>query len=392
MRRPSFALVLVALAAASAPLRAQQPARTFLTLDGREPVRPRLEAGADTNDARAYNDWAHARSTPDKKRFDGFYWAMRLDPDATHYWLNMSQSIYNAKGWDWQRERINGADFVVKSRESRLIDSLETMAYYRDPFTNLFAKSCVLDRDAFEYYKDDPFWSAWYYHVRGCYTQAAEGWSRYLAKNPGALGVRLDLVRAYVWTRQYGNALREIDVTLDSLRARDAKRTYRFYISREMLETMRGDIYEAQEDYFNAKKAYGKALEENLTYWPAHVRLARAAIRQNELPEALQEFEQAAQLAPDEAIVHFEYGGALLRADRNADAEREYRRTLELEPHFALAHLNLAMAVDRQGRKDDALLEYRAYAARAPRRQARQLLIAQQRIAALGGAMTAEAK
>lgn len=391
MRRPSFALVLVALAVATAPLAAQSA--VIPTLDGKEPKRPRLAAGADTNDASAYNDYADERDTPYKKSFDAYYWALRLEPAHNYYRLKLSDALFWAQSWEWRAERAAGAEFVVKSKESRLVDSLENMAYYRSPFENLFATQCRLDKDTYEYYKDDAFLHAWYYYVRRCYPQASEAFPKYLAKRPGDLGARMMLVRSYYWTRQWGNALREIDVTLDSLRARDAKRTYRFLLSKEVLETMRGDIYLAQEDYFNAKKAYGKALEENLTYWPAHVRLARAALAQNELPEALQEFEQAIQLAPDEATIRFEYGLALLNnGRRHADAEKAFRRALELEPHWAMTRFNLAVTLDNQGKGPDALAMYRDYLARAPRDQARWINRSRERVAALGTATTAEAK
>lgn len=370
----------VVVVAALSPLALAAQERALITLDGKEPKRPRLPAGADTNDARAYNDYADARDTPWKRSFDGYYWALRVAPDANYYRLKLANAVLYSQSWDWQRERENGAEFVVKSKESRLIDTLVTLAYYRNPFENLFANECRLDRDTYEFLKDDLFWNAQYFYERGCYQRAAQAWVPYLAKNPGALNARLKLVRSYYWTRQYGNALQQIDIALDTLRARDAKRTYRFLISKEVLETMRGDIYEAQEDYFNAKKAYGRALEENLTYWPAHVRLARAALAQNERDEALQEFAQAVQLAPDEVTLRYEYGDALLGAGKLPEAEAELRKAIALEPEYALPYLSLARTLDRQKKLDDAMPYYRQYLARAPKWQNRLIVATQQRV------------
>jgi tetratricopeptide (TPR) repeat protein len=394
VRRPSLAfaaaVVLAAAALPVAPLAARQaPAPTFLTVDGKEPKRPKLDAGADTNDARAYVEWGHLRETPQKKRFDGFYWAYRLEPNAQYLRLNMMQSILNSQSWDWRREWVNGASFVTRSRESQLIDSLYNLVYYREPFANLFVRTCYLDGDWLDYLEGNPYWTADHYYERGCYKEAAEWWTKFLAKSPTHLSARLYLVRALHWTGQHGNALAHIDTAIAQIRQREDKRTTRFYASKEQLETMRGEIYEQMEDMFNAKKAYGKALEENLAYWPAHVRLARLASIQQEHAEALQEYDQAVQLADMEPTVHFDYGIALLRAEKAAEAEREFRRTIELEPMFALAHFNLGLALDQQGKRDDAVATYRTYLARAPRKQARMINLAKQRVALLAPALNA---
>lgn len=388
--RIALSLVALLAAAPAAPegvLGAQQPASvaptTYLSLDGKEPRRPKLDADADTNDAQAYIEWGNRRETSRKKAFDAYYWAYRLDPTRHVYLLNMFTAVYWAQSPEWRSEYWQGADFAVKSKEARLLDSLSNMVSYREPFAHFTSNRCVVDRDWLDYVESSAWLTAEHYFEQGCWTQAIDWYRKVLAKAPNHLSSRMNLVRAMHWTGQHGNALAQIDTTLSQLRARESKRTYRFYVSKEQLETMRGEILTQMEDYFNAKKAYGRALEENLSYWPAHVRLALLASIQGEHDEALQEYDQAVQLAGQEPAVHFDYGIALLRADKAVEAEREFRRVIELEPNFGLAYFNLALAIDRQGRREDAIAAYRTYLPRAAKRHAKMSTMAAQRLAVL---------
>ena len=385
-----FLAACLTVALVAAPLVAQdkQPQATYLSLDGKEPKRPKLDAGADTNDAQAYVEWGNQRGTPWKKSFDAYYWAYRLDPSNPIYLLNMNSAVYWAQSPEWRREYWLGADFATKSKEARLLDSLSNLLFYREPFAHFTSNNCVVDRDWLDYVEGSNYLTAEHYYEQGCYTQAVDWYRKVLAKAPSHLSSRLNLVRAMHWTGQHGNALANLDTALTQLRARDDKRTSRFYASKAQLETMRGEIYTAMEDYFNAKKAYGKALEESMEYWPAHMRLARLASFQNEHAEALLEYDQAVQLAEHEPAAHFDYGLALLRAEKPADAEREFRRTLELEPYFALAHFNLALALDQQGKRDEAVSSYRTYLARAAKRHARMVNLATQRLTLLAPTQT----
>jgi Tfp pilus assembly protein PilF len=389
-----FLLLAAALAApVASPLGAQdKPQPFFLSLDGKEPKRPKLEAGADTNDARAYIDWGNARDTPWKKSFDAYYWALRLEPNEPIRYLQLFNAVYWAQSPEWRREFAMGAEFATKSKEARLLDSLVRIVNYREPFAHFSGSNCVVSRDWLDYVEGDAYLTAEHYYEQSCWTQAAQSYQKVIAKYPKHLRSRLNLVRSLHYTGQHGLALGQLDTAIAQVRDQDAKRTSRFYVSKEQLETMRGDIYVQLQDFFNAKKAYGKALEENLSYWPAHVRLARLASIQEEHPEALQEYDQAVQLAAEDATVHYDYGLGLLRADKSADAEREFRKVIELEPHFALGYFNLGLALDRQGRKDEAVESYRRYLARAPKKQGKMVNLAQGRLAILAPTLTAEKK
>jgi Tfp pilus assembly protein PilF len=130
-----------------------------------------------------------------------------------------------------------------------------------------------------------------------------------------------------------------------------------------------------------AKDAFGRALSEDLTFYQAHLRLAEIAMGRGDTTTALGEFDQAAQLRPNDGMVRFEYGVALLRAKKFAEGEAQLRKTTELEPYFAMGFYDLALALDLQGKKHEAIEPYKMFVARAPQSAQTQIEIAKARSA-----------
>ena len=383
--RPSLALALaLTLVALPAPhaatLAAQAP--TYLTPDGKEPPRPKLPADADANDPRAYIAYGHARETPWKKSFDAYYWAYRLDPTNEIARLFMSNAVLYSQSPEWRYEYLyERAEYTRKSKQAALMDTLETLAYLKDPLAHATSSQCRADAEVMRV--TNPLVQGDYFYNQGCWGAAAEKYADVVGKRPEWLDVRYRRARALYFNGQPEQAIVEVQAVIDSLSARDQKRTSIYYVSKEVLEVMRGDMLVNAQDFFNAKKAYARALEENLAYAPAHVRLARVALLQGELEEALQEYAQALDIDERDAVTHSDYGVALLKAQRWAEAEAQFKRAIELEPYWAVPRFNLALAIDNQGRREDAIAAYKEYVVRAPKSQGRNLNVANARLVAL---------
>jgi Tfp pilus assembly protein PilF len=375
MRALLAAAVLAALATTATTAAAQKK--------GREPERPRLPAGADTNDAESYHKYAMQRDVPWKKSYDAEYWAYRIDPLQPAYLYAQWLSLWYKQAPQWREEFRAGAEFAVKSKEARELDSLFLQAQIQDPFVHLYNTVCYV-----------PDWitqvrsvvtRAYVYYDVGCHTQAAATFDTALAKHPKRLGMRLDRARASYWVGHYGNAIKELRIVLDTLRARDQKKLVHAYESKEMLEYMLGATYARDGQYALAREAYGRALEEDLSFYMAHAHLADVARAQGDIATAVQEYETAVQLKPDAVALRHEYGRALLDAQprRNEDAEAQFRKAIELDPYFATSYFNLAVALDNQDKKAEAVEQYTAYLARAPRDDAKPIARARERLAAL---------
>ncbi len=75
-------------------------------------------------------------------------------------------------------------------------------------------------------------------------------------------------------------------------------------------------------------------------------------------PDRIAEFEEVAQLMPDDPVVRFGLAGAYLEAGRAEDAVREYREAIRLSPDYSAAHRGLGRALERAGRPEEARAAY----------------------------------
>ncbi|HSU93668.1 MAG TPA: hypothetical protein VLI43_08140, partial [Gemmatimonadaceae bacterium] len=119
--------VVMAVAALLAPALAAQKAPKI-------PTRPRLDPGADTNDARSYYQYGvrQISSKPDES-VRAFYWASRIDPSSGEVLYAMRAAGLMAMSTD---ALVDYLDYSAKKRkpEYLALDSLLYRAYTINPF------------------------------------------------------------------------------------------------------------------------------------------------------------------------------------------------------------------------------------------------------------------
>jgi protein O-mannosyl-transferase len=76
--------------------------------------------------------------------------------------------------------------------------------------------------------------------------------------------------------------------------------------------------------------------------------------------EAIEQYKAALLLKPDSPEVRSNLGNALLRLGRIPEAIRQYQMALFLKPDYAEAHYNLGGALDQAGRTDEAIQHFEA--------------------------------
>jgi tetratricopeptide (TPR) repeat protein len=346
------------------------------------PRRPKLPADADTNDAQAYYDWSRGTVTDWKKVHDAIWWARRLDPSDTRFLFGMWEVMLGRQSYEWQVQRLEGASFVLKSKESRAIDSVEAEVVIHDPFMRYDSPCMLVEgldrlRDRLE--------AGMTHYANQCWRQANQAFAEALAKNPSLLDVHVYRARTFYFQRMYDSTIAQLNVVLDSLRQRDITYLTFVYYSKAALEYMIGFTEEHRRHWDAAREAYGRALTEDLSYYMAHAHLGWVALEQHDVKTALAELDLATGLRPDEGLLRHEYGYALLENDRDADAETQLREAIRLEPYWALAHFNLAVALASQGKRELAVAEYEAFIARCPKRLESQAADARSRIERLRG-------
>ena len=358
-----------------------------------EPKRPKLDAGRDTNNAAAYYQWGmqHLTDRPDKAA-DAFYWAARLEPSGAEPWYGRWAALLLT--------RQHRDMFALVSEDSRnqkehaKIDSLKYEALMREPliYTKLDA---VLTQDFFQAISQatdgevtevdlamvpDPELKGWLAYGSGRFAESVKQYAIAIGRNPKEQGLHADRARAFIPLLQYDSAAAEFEAERQVEQQSEESTLVRVYNSKEMLQFSIGRVRETQDKGAEARDAYGRALVENLAFYPAHTALAKMALASNDTAAALKEFDLAAQLAPRRADILYLYG-VLLMTRRSFDAAAEqFRLAIEADPYYVKPYLPLAYIREGQGKDSLAIAYYTQFIALAPAALSKQVEDARQRL------------
>jgi hypothetical protein len=358
----------------------------------REPKRPKLDAGRDTNSAGAYHQYGmlHLSDRP-RAAADAFYWAARLDPSVAEPWYGRWCALLLAM----QRRDM----FALMNDDSRYskeisgIDSLRYEALLREPliYTKLDA---VLVRDFFSAISlatdgevneldlamvPDPAMKGWLAYGSGRFGESVKQYAIAISRKPKAQGLHAGRARAFIPLLQYDSAAAEFEAER-ILQQSGESTLVRVYNSKEMLEYSIGRVRETQGNEQGARDAYGRALVENLAFYPGHTALARLAMAKGDTATALKEYDLAVQLAPDRADIRYVYGVLLLTRQSFEDAAEQFRLAVAADPYFVKPYFPLAYLREGQGKDSLAIAYYTQFIALAPAGYARQVEDARQRL------------
>ena len=382
-----LALAVLAIVMVAAPLQAQKSQK--------EPQRNLLPATADTNDPIAYYQFGMSKLPRQPgQAADAFYWAMRLAPTwADPYYAR--RSALHMENRNTLFRYVTGQRGVVNSKQVRIIDSLAREALIRNPFIASRLDRMMLE-EALDYETDgqvylsrmrtgDQSFDAWMAYGDGRYADAARLYGEIVKKRSRDYPYRLPRARAFYHLLEYDSAANELTLLLEQMRKEDDKTLVYYYDSKEVLEYSLGRIYYLMSRYDDARAALGRALEEDLAFYMAHVDLAEIALVQGDTATALSELALAVELRGTDPGVRLRYGDALAGAKQPDEAAVQYRAAIEHEPYFALPYYQLARVLDTQGKRSEAAEQYRAFIARSPRNR-EELAAAQKRLAELEAA------
>lgn len=348
-----------------------------------QPARPALPRGADPNDWEAYFELGDRmfKRNPQQSAA-AFYWASRLDPSRAEPLFARWAAYFGNDMGSWMG--YLGADQEILRRPAVIAnDSLLLWAYRRNPFVHR-----GLEVALYALLGDRLRWGdatiGFMNYGEGDFGRAADQFGWLVRGNPGR-NVRFRHWRAlsFVGAGQVDSAAAEISELLRVLRATDAQGLAYYYESKALYEYALGLLHEAQNRPADARRAFERALEEDLAMYPARSGLARLSLRERKAAEAVQHLAQAVEIAPEDALMHFEYANALMSANRRDEAIPRYQQVIAMEPYYADPYLRLAVALQNAGQREGALAAYRAYLERAPRRQAQDIRRATERVAEL---------
>ena len=407
MRTPT-ALLAVALLLAPA-LRAQKAVP--------EPTRPHLDPGADTNDAGAYYRYgARMIESKPEESSRAFYWASKLDPAS-------AEALYAMRTAALMRlsssDLYDYYDYWAKKRKPQYLalDSLLYRAYAINPFLyrNLDrslnrrtleadykndhpdADAASLNVAILEYMHDQRH-SAWASYAQGRLPEALDAYAKELkelerTKNKrnkrdhedDASTIHAERSRIFYLLGNMDSAFTEMTAAMAGQRERDAKETVILYESKAVYEQSLGMIQEKAQHPDLAREAYAHALEEDLSYFSAHMKMASLQLGQGDTASAVTEIDLAVQLQPNDPALRYDYAVVLVQARRDADAVNQLMKSIAIDPYYAAPRLLLARIADAEQYTDDAVREYKEYVALAPKSDP-QAEAARSRLTALAAA------
>jgi tetratricopeptide (TPR) repeat protein len=343
--------------------------------------RPRLVAGADTNDAMAYYNYGISRFGDDPRAAAAaFYWAARLNP-------GWGEPLYARRAALITSDRVRLRNVIrdnrrfMQSDEMRRIDSLQFRALMLSPFLyrkldramlvtyiktevsgNPREASAELDYEIDNYLHDaGPETRGWLAYSDGNLPLALEYYASALGSSRNKAAVRLDRARIFSMQNQVDSATAEFKRALEELQKKDEKDLVIFYNSKALAEYSIGVLMEGADNPTAAREAYGRALQEDLSYYPAHLKLGLLALGANDTTTAMSEMALAAQLAPDEPNIRY-MNGYVLAASRHLDeAAVELSKAIELEPYYALPYVLMGQLEEMRQHGKEAAAAYQNF-------------------------------
>jgi tetratricopeptide (TPR) repeat protein len=401
-------LLLAVLAGLPARMPAQEEA----------PKRPHLAKAADTNSAAAYYAFGREQLRAERPQTaaDAFYWATRLAPD----WADPLYARWVAlllSHPDRLVPYMEDDETVIESPEVQRIDSLRLRALELDPFVyedlehelvmQYVTERLMLDlrqrylasdiararrelEHEVELYLRLPAsarWRAWIAYADRRLDDAAKYYAEALAKahedeHEYRSRLHAQRARSFYLAGRRDSAQAELREAIAELRRRDESVTLPVYESKAQLEHSLGVALESTGDLAGAREAYGRALVEDLAFYPAHVRLAGLLAATGDTAGARKEYEMALDVAPGAVVAR-----VLLANLYNAGGDYHAAVTtleplLESEPYWPEPYLLRGVILQRLGDLEGAAAQYTKFLELAERTDDRRAAVTQ-RLAAL---------
>jgi arylsulfatase A-like enzyme/Tfp pilus assembly protein PilF len=116
----------------------------------------------------------------------------------------------------------------------------------------------------------------------------------------------------------------------------------------------------AEKQYERASRLSAEIVRDHPEYVMVHIHMARIAMDQNDMAQAVVHLEQALEISPDDTDTHHYMGLALVDLGRTDEAIDHYEQALATRPDAAAeTHTALGLALVSQGKLDEAIKHHR---------------------------------
>jgi len=183
-----------------------------------------------------------------------------------------------------------------------------------------------------------------------------------LAIDPEASSALLGLGQVALNRQDYAGAVEHLEAALEYAPGADAIHYQLALAYRGLgnLEKAEEHLRERGEVDIYPYDPWMDELRDTLVNPMVHTDRGGRAYSQGLFEEAAEEFRKAAEVATDDALVHFNLGVTLMRLDDTAGASAELGEAVRLDPDMADAHYALGALAENGGRDDQARNAYGA--------------------------------
>jgi tetratricopeptide (TPR) repeat protein len=327
-----------------------------------------------------------------QKAADAYYWAGRLNPVWAEAFygrriaLLLSDMRMLTRYWRGDKSAV---------RETMWIDSLYLYALTLNPFLGPSLDHLILDAVIQEYSRQyanssgaspnevayqvqnyvrmgPPEWQAMRAYRDGRYEEALALYAKAIPRSKQKGSILAERGRLFYQIGQHDSALVMLTQALAELRKTDKDDLVFFYESKALMEQRIGMIHRVKGDKPAAREAFGRALAEDLSYFPAHVQLAYLGLESGDTATVMNEMDLAVSIKPDDPGIRYQYGFALGSLNKLKEAELQLQKSIELDPDFAAPHFTLADVYQATGRRPQAVKEYETFLSLAAKNDTRR--------------------
>jgi len=110
--------------------------------------------------------------------------------------------------------------------------------------------------------------------------------------------------------------------------------------------------------YKNEETLWIDTLAQNRNCWVGHNGLGHVLDQKGHVDEAIEQFQKAVEINPNDAQIRSNLGGAFLQKNQTDEAIEQFQKALEIKSNYADARNNLGVALLQKGQVDEAMGQF----------------------------------
>ncbi len=164
----------------------------------------------------------------------------------------------------------------------------------------------------------------------------------------------------------YNGAITDFKSLTDEKEKNNKEKILPIYQKSSELYFLIGSAYLKLNDLENAKNSFEKVLEEDLSFFMAHVQLSNIYQQLGNYKEALNEIDAALFLEPDDPVLLYNKGVFWAKLGKTDNAIQAYKGSIEKNEFSYKAFYNLGYVYEKMNNKSEAKKYYSNFIKKAP--------------------------